>query len=310
MRMKAIVKWMLVLLILGSVACERSAEVAAPSEEVAQEKAPAEVEKPQRIVSLGGPITEIVYALGAGEEVVGVDITSTFPESAADVPRVGMFRSIAAEGVVSLTPTMVVGISGVGPDNAVEQIRAAGIDVEIFEEPHDFEQAKQRIEKVAAAIGRVEQAASVIEAMRGEYDQAVAIAGKSSAQPRVLFLYARGANTLLVGGKNTSSDTMITLAGGVNAVDFDGFKPLSAEGLIAAQPDYLLMAAGGVESLGADAIWKINGLEQTPAGQKKRLIAIDDSKLLGMGPRFGSALLEVATQLHASESPDEVVGER
>ncbi len=310
MRVKLIFKWTFLLIVLASVACDRpAADESNPGASVS-EKASADVEKPQRIVALGGPITEIVYALGAGQEVVGVDLTSTFPETANALPRLGMFRSIAAEGVLSLTPTMVLGIEGVGPDTSVEQIRAAGIDFEIFDEPKDFDQAKQRIEKVAQAIGRTKEAEAVIATMRAEYDQAIEIAKNSSVQPRVLFLYARGANTLLVGGKNTSAETMITLAGGVNAVDFEGFKPLSPEGLIAAKPDVLLMAEKGVESLGIDELWKLNGLEQTPAGRERRLISIDDAKLLGLGPRFGSALIEVATQLHEPKAADKVVGER
>lgn len=310
MQVKAILKWMILLVVLGSVACERTAEDASKNSENVSEHVSADVDKPQRIVALGGPITEIVYALGAGDEVVGVDITSTYPETVTALPRVGMFRSIAAEGVLSLTPTMVLGIEGVGPDTSVEQIRAAGIDVEIFDEPQNFEQATQRIQKVAKVIGRIKEAEAVIETMRFEYDQATEVAKKSSVQPRVLFLYARGANTLLVGGKNTSAETMITLAGGVNAVDFEGFKPLSPEGLIAASPDFLLMAEKGVESLGVDELWKLNGLDQTPAGRERRLISIDDAKLLGLGPRFGSALIEVATQLHEPKKSGDVVGER
>lgn len=310
MRVKAILKWMLLLVVLGSVACERTEKSEVSQEVSGEESRSVDVEKPQRIVALGGPITEIVYALGAGDEVVGADITSTYPESVTALPRVGMFRSLAAEGVLSLTPTMVLGIEGVGPDTSVEQIRAAGIDVEIFDEPKNFEQATQRIQKVAKVIGRTREAESVIETMRSEYDQATEIAQKSSVRPRVLFLYARGANTLLVGGKNTSAETMITLAGGVNAVDFEGFKPLSPEGLIAAKPDVLLMAEKGVESLGIDELWKLNGLDQTPAGRERRLISIDDAKLLGLGPRFGSALIEVATQLHESKKSGDVVGER
>ena len=214
MCVKPIVKWMLLLIVLGSVACERAVNEVNNDSERVSENVSADVTKPQRILLLGGPITEIVYALGAGDEVVGVDSTSTYPETVTALPRMGMFRNITAEGVLSLTPTMVLGIEGSGPDTSVEQIRAAGIDVTIFEEPQNFEQAKQRIEKVAKVIGRAKEAESVIETMRAEYDQATEVAKKSRVQPRVLFLYARGANTLLVGGKNTTAETMITLAGG------------------------------------------------------------------------------------------------
>src|SRR5690554_1264961 len=116
MQVKTIVTWMFLLIVLGSVACERPVEHENKDSKIVSEHVAADVEKPQRIVALGGPITEIVYALGAGEAVVGADITSTYPESVTALPRVGMYRSIAAEGVLSLTPTMVLGIEGVGPD--------------------------------------------------------------------------------------------------------------------------------------------------------------------------------------------------
>lgn len=310
MRSKLIVGLTIIGMVLGSMACERGGTNPAEQDASAAESAPAEVKKSQRIITLGGAMTEIAFALGAGDEVVGVDLTSSYPAAVEELTRVGMFRSIGAEGILSLTPTVVLGVEGVGPDNAVSQVRAAGIDVQVFEDPRDFEGARQRIEKVAEVLGRKDQAESVIAAMRTDYERAREIAASSSVQPRVLFLYARGANTLLVGGKNTSADSMIELAGGVNAVDFDGFKPLSPEGLIAAQPDVLLMAEKGVESLGVEELWKLNGLEQTPAGRERRLITIDDAKLLGLGPRFGSALVEVATQLHAADGSKDSVGER
>lgn len=246
----------------------------------------------QRIVTLGGPITEIVFALGGGEQVVALDASSEYPEEAMALPKLDYFRNVSAEGVLEQRPTLILASQGVGPRGVEELWKQAGVKVHIIDEPTTAEEAAQRIEKIAGILGREEAFPALQEALLGPVEEARIRAAALENRPRVLMLYARGAGTLMVGGKGTGAAEMIREAGGDLAVDFEGFRPLGAEGIIAARPDVVIMTKKGLESLGtAEQIWALDGMALTPAGENQRLLAVDDLPLLGYGPRMGEALL-------------------
>ncbi|RYE25552.1 MAG: hemin ABC transporter substrate-binding protein, partial [Sphingobacteriales bacterium] len=124
-------------------------------------------------------------------------------------------------------------------------------------------------------------------------------------QPNVLFIYARGAGTLMVAGDHTYPNSMIKLSGGKNAITgFEDFKPLTAEALVAANPDVILMFDSGLQSLGgADGLMQIPGLAQTNAGKKKQVIEMDGQYLTGFGPRTGEAIATLSKKLNEVSIP-------
>ena len=257
----------------------------------------------ERIVSLNGDITEIIFALGMGEYVVGVDSSATYPpERTKTLPNIGYQRRLSAEGILSLNPTLVIGDEAAGPPETLAQIRAAGVPLAITADPPSLDAPQQKIRFVAQALGipqRGERLAARVEAeIAAARDQARRIANP----PRVLFLYLRGTDVQQVAGRNTAVDVMIAAAGGINAATEAGiveFKPLSPEVVIAAQPDVLLVLDKGLESVGGvDGLLKIPGLADTPAGRQRRVIALDDLYLLGMGPRTGQALTDLTVAFY------------
>lgn len=255
----------------------------------------------ERIVSLGGALTELVYALGLGERLVGVDSSSVWPEAARALPQVGYQRKISAEGVIALAPSLVLHSDAAGPASALARLREAGITLAEFPDPRDVAGARARIEALAARLDRVEQGREMIAALDAELARLPTVADEQ--RPRVLFLYARGADTLLVAGRSTAAAAMIELAGGRNALELDDFRPLSAEAVLAAAPEVLLVTSRGLDSVGGSAgLLALPGIAQTPAGRNARILALDDLALLGFGPRTGTTLHELAAALH----PDEV----
>lgn len=122
----------------------------------------------------------------------------------------------------------------------------------------------------------------------------------------MLFIYARGQGTLNVAGRVTGADTIIKLAGAVNAVDgYTDYKPLTPEGAVAAAPDVILLMDKGLESIGGpEALWQLPGLAQTPAGRQKRVISLDGLMLLGFGPRLGQAALALNQALYTTSVVD------
>lgn len=258
------------------------------------------VEGQPRIVTIGGPVTEIVFALGHGAQVVGTDTSSTYPPEVSALPKVGSHQRVSAEAVLALRPTLVLA-SEQTPRSALEQIEAIGVPTAYVDEVTSADQVGARIRAVAVALGRGPEANEL--ALRAARELADARAPRVASAPRVLFIYARGASVVSVAGTETAAAAMIELAGGINAVtEFDGFRPLSAEAVVAARPDVLLMMPSGAESLdGDDGVFALPGVALTPAGKQRRLIEMDGQLLLGFGPRTGEAVRQLRAALSARD---------
>lgn len=256
-----------------------------------------------RIVSMGGPITEIVYALGLGDRIVGTDLSSLYPAEIQSKPRLGYFRQASAEGIVSVRPTLVIALDGLGPPAVADQVRAAGVSVYVLPEAETLEDAEARVEAIGRLLAVEDAAAELVRRMRSELAEATA--HRPAPGIRALFVYARGAGVVQVSGSQTAAETMMTLAGLENAIsEFEGFRPLTAEAVITAAPDVIVMPTRGMESLGGwEGLLKQPGLAQTPAGRNGRIIAVDDAILLGLGPRVGEGVRAMVASINAQFPP-------
>lgn len=252
-----------------------------------------------KIVSLHGTASEILVALGFEENLVGVDVSSTYPASLQDIPKVGHSRQIAAEGVLALGPDVVVGLETEVKPELAEQIRSAGVKLLLFEHEYSPEGAKQLIRTMADSLGRSEQGETVIAALEADLATADSVIAQTESKPNVLFIYARGAGTMMVAGEGTQLEKIIALAGGENAVNgFTDFKPLTTESLVAANPDVILLFDSGLSSLGGiDGLLEVQGIKETNAGKNRKVVEMDGQFLTGFGPRLGQAMAELATKI-------------
>lgn len=258
----------------------------------------------QRIISVGGALTELIYELGAQAELVGVDSTSLFPAAATKLPNVGYARTLAAEGLLSLAPTLVVATEEAGPPPVLRQLEAAKVPLHVLRAEHRFEGVVERAQKLGELLGRQTQAAALVQRLNTDWAasrQAVARVAAGHRAPRVLFILSNAANQARISGRGTAADAMIGYAGAVNALgDAEGYKLLSPEAAIAAAPDVILATSQGLEATGGvDGLLRLPGLAQTPAGQKRRVVALETMEMLGFGPRLPQALTRLATALHA-----------
>ena len=251
--------------------------------------------KPKRVVTLGAGVTETVFALGLGEVVVGVDVSSMHPAAALRKPKVGYIRMTSAEGIASLTPDLVLAGSTLGPATVKTQLKSAGIRLELVEKPKSIEGALARIRKIGALLNKEAVATQLITAINEQISTAKTHQ-TSKTKPRILFVFVHGGTSVNVAGTGTAADVMINAAGGVNAVSsFEGYKPITAEALLAARPDIVLATTRSLKAVGGEkGLWTTPGLALTPAGKNKKLVIIDDLKLLGFGPRTGEAILELS----------------
>ncbi|MFJ3043451.1 heme/hemin ABC transporter substrate-binding protein [Streptomyces tendae] len=259
----------------------------------------------ERIVPLSGSLSEIVFTLGLGDRVVARDVTATF-EQAAKLPVVTRGHDVSAESVLSLKPDLVLAETTSGPEEAVDQIRAAGVPVLFVEAAKGLDDVGPRIEAVADALGvpaagkeLTRRSERRIEAVRGDVPH--------GEEPRVAFLYLRGsASVYLIGGKDSGAGSLIEAAGAVDAGAASGldkdFTAITSEALVKAAPDAILVMSKGLESVGGvDGLVKIPGVAQTPAGMDRRIVSVEDGVLLNYGPRTDQVLKSVVAQLYGED---------
>ena len=268
----------------------------------------------ERIISLNGSSTEILFALGVGANVVGCDASSTYPKHVKEIlPSVGYQYQLNAEGILSLRPTLVIGRADVKPPQVIEQLQMAGVTVLLFKEPRTFDEAKQRLSTIGKAVGRQERATSLISALEKDIEtlKSKINARQGHAKLKALSLYLRGPQTAFVLGRDSGPGAMLEIAGATNAAGkITGTKPMTAEAVIAAQPDVYVLFESGLKSIGGvEGLLKVPGLAQTPAGRNKRVVAMDGLYLSGFGPRCGKAALDLFRGIYESKGPFLAKGE-
>lgn len=252
-----------------------------------------------RIVSVNGTVSEVLAALGMAEQIVGTDVTSTYPESLQNKPKVGHNRNLSLEGILSLEPDMLVGTPSDIKPEAIKQLSQAGIAIKLFEQDYTPDGTKQLMREIADSLGKTEQGDAIVQKLDEELRDVSAYAG-ATPKPRVLFIYARGAGTMMVGGTGTPIDEMITLAGGENvAKDLQEYKPLTPEALVKYNPDVILLFDTGMSSLGnMDGVLTVKGVSETNAGKNKKIVEMDGQLLSGFGPRLAVAIDELYHKIH------------
>lgn len=261
---------------------------------------PFTVKDTSRVITLGGPVTEIVYALGAGKSVIATDVSSYYPEAITKLPKIGYQRTLTAEGIISLKPSLVIATTEAGPPTTFAQLRAAGIPVLILPVEYTPAGTKAKISAIGKVFGKEAKANEINTLLERDTAKAAALFSRFKSKPKVMFIYARGPQGAQISGTGTSADAMITLAGGTNAFSSaQGYKPLTPEAAVSADPDVILMLSGGLESVGGmDGLLKLPGIAQTKAAKNRAIIALDDLYLLGFGPRLGRAAYDLALKLH------------
>lgn len=252
-----------------------------------------------RIVTLGGAITETVYALGYGDQLIASDQSSTYPEEVFRKPRLTVFRTSTPESILSLNPSLILTTEGIRPLSVPTQLRNAGVPTLLLKEAKTPEEAAERMRKIGHVLGEEKKAEEIVRSMFEDLDRAYALQKELPRKPRVLFVYTRGAYMVNVTGSGTSADAVIRLAGGINVVDqFEGYRPLTAEAVVTSAPDLILVPEFGLEMLGGMAAFLNQpGISLTPAAKNGHILAIDDAMLLSFGPRLGEGVYQLTSEM-------------
>lgn len=248
-------------------------------------------EPAKRIVAAGGVITEIIYALGRQDLLVGVDSTSQFPPQALkERPDIGYVRALSPEGILSLGPDHVLAVEGAGPPDTLRLIREAKIAITTL--PEDLSEAGVlgRIRMIGAMTGTSPPAELLATSVATRFATLAEDRARIPRARRVLFVLSMQNGRVLAGGRNTSAAAIIELAGGINAAGaVEGFKPLSDEGVIAAAPDIIVMMQRGNHAAKPEEVFAHPAFQAIPAARTRALISMDGLYLLGFGPRTPDA---------------------
>ncbi|MFP4644713.1 MAG: hemin ABC transporter substrate-binding protein, partial [Spirochaetales bacterium] len=188
-----------------------------------------------------------------------------------------------------------------GPPEVIDQIEEAGVPVFMVPEEDTVDGAFEKIRTIGAILGAEREADEIVDGIETDIEEARERAGEFSADDpvRVLFVYARGSGSVNASGHGTAAHAMIELAGAENAVDgYDGFRSLTPESAVEAEPDVLLFMDSGLASLGGEeGLSEIESLRLTPAYEEDRIASMDGTYLLGFGPRLGEAVGDLVVEL-------------
>lgn len=277
---------------------------------------PARAADTSRIVSIGGAVTEILYALGHDKEIVGVDTTSLYPPRAMkEKANVGYMRQLSAEGVLGLSPSLVIAIAGAGPKETMNVLEAAKVPMVIVPDSFSEQGIVEKISVIAGAVGATERAKCLTARVHDDLAALAALrAGIGDKKKRVLFVLSFVNGRAMASGTGTAADGIIKLAGATNVIgEYEGYKQLTDEAVIAAKPDVILsIQRGGPGVLDAATVFTQPAFAVTPAAAKKSFVSMEGLYLLGFGPRTASAARDLATTLYpdlkAATLPSERAG--
>lgn len=265
------------------------------------QKDQTQTEGKQRIVCVAKQLTELIFALGAGDQLVGIDLSSTYPPATQKITKVGYHRMLNAEGIIALKPTVVYHDGNVAPEAVMEQLKKVGVPMKVFPDAHTIPEVKALFDSLAAQFGAQKQADSLKTKLDTDLAKAAEDVKQYKTTPKIAIIhFGRVINNYLVIGKAGTTSYMLDLAGGKNVMDtLKGMKPLSPEIISKAQPDIILVTDFGYDRLGnADKLATLPGIALTPAGKNKKIYRIEEHDLIYLGPRTGENVQMLMKLIH------------
>lgn len=262
-----------------------------------------EITDVSRIVTLSGDFSEIVWDLGLGDNLVGVDLSSVYPKEEMRLkPKVGVEFHLLAEPILALQPTLVIGDVDASPAAVIEQVRGAGVPVVVFPRFEGLTGPGLKIRAVAAVLGLDEAGGVLASGVEEEIAAAVALAATTTGRPRVAVVYVATEDTILLLAGNTVFSGVLDSLGAVDVgpgAGADGFVPFTPEAIVASAPEVIITAERGFEGLGGlEGFLALPGIAQTPAGRDGKVLVYEDLYLLGLGPRTGMLAADLVRDLH------------
>ncbi len=262
----------------------------------------------ERIVCISKQYTEIIYALGAEQDLVAVDISSVYPPQVKKLPTVGYHRALSLEGVLAANPTLIFrgGKKNMGPEHVSKQLEDLKIPMKDFEsKSNDIESTKQLIREMGQYFHKEGRADTLCQKLDTDMNVALEAAKQYTDVPNVLVIhFGQASNIYMVMSQKSTAGKMIEWAGGNMCIkDTTGMKQLSAEAVTKSDPDVILLTDFGYDRLGTpEKIKELPGVSLTKAFKNNRIYRIEENNLVYLGPRTGENTVKLQKLIHQNET--------
>jgi iron complex transport system substrate-binding protein len=260
---------------------------------------------PQRIVSLTPSVTEILFALGAGDEVVGVSQYSDYPPAATRLPQVGSFLTPNLEAIIALRPTLVIGIGLSSEMRQIRALRETGCSILTIRDD-SLAEIEESIREVGRKTDRADAARALLESLNAQIDE---VRARVSKLPGVRVLMLVGHEPLIAVGPGTFLNDLLKLSNADNIADSlnQQWPKLSIEYIIAMKPQVILDGQMGSDPGAPAQFWQ--KYSTIPAVQNHRVYGYPSDRILHAGPRIGTSLEMLAAMIHPGAFPASPRGE-
>ncbi len=255
-----------------------------------------------RIVSLSKHLTEMLFALGKGHNIVACDLTSSYPDSAKLLPTVGYHRALNPEGIISMKPEIVIHSNDIGPASVLPQLEKIGLNIKSFSSANNLDSAKLLLSALGNYFGATKAADSLNRQLDADMEKVAESRKVLKDSPTVMIIHYGQANNVyfVMSGRKGAGDKMIDLAGAkVANYDAKGARQISAEAVALANPDIIIATDYGFDKMGSAEKFKtIPGVALTNAAKNNRIIRFEEHDLVYFGPRSGQNILKLMGLLH------------
>ena len=260
----------------------------------------ASAQQEMRIVSAGGSITEILYALGMASQIVATDTSSSFPQAVKNLPKVGYYRQLSTEGVLKMMPTHVFAVKGVGPEAVLKQLKIMGVSLHVFEHDSSVKGLQQLVAQIGERVGRESSA----QQLNAQIQQQLAVLPTINKAHKPIFLMSVNERGLMAAGSNTVPDllfNMLTL--GNPFASFDGFKPISTESLLASGASMIFLPQHQTRGMSVHSLCQLPALSSWAKIYGCNVHIVDSLLFLGLTPRLPEAAKQIAQTINAASAP-------
>jgi iron complex transport system substrate-binding protein len=257
--------------------------------------------KPEKIISLIPSNTEVVYALGNGEAVVGVTDFDNYPEEAMAKEKIGGME-FNIEKMISLKPDLVLAHESTAESAkaGLQQLKDAGIQVVVVNDAQSFDAVYESIEMIGKAIGEQEKAVELVDDMKNRFaklkKQAESI---QEDQQKTVFVEVSPAPEIYAAGKNTFIDEMLTLIGAKNAIsDMEGWPKVDQEAIVERNPDVVVTTYGYYSEKPVEQVLGRQGWNNVKAVKDKQVFDVHSDLVTRSGPRLAEGAEELAKAIY------------
>lgn len=255
----------------------------------------------RRIITIGGSVTEIVFELGIGNQVVAVDQSSISPEKVTKLPQVGYIRMISSEGILSLNPDIILTTTDIGPQKVVDQLKKSGVDLYIYDSAYNLDGIIALVENISNDLDLKSKGVEIIQNIEKNNQKVEKIKNNLTQNSKMVFFMNPSIGSFTAAGENTKANYLIQYLGGENIFSnqFKKYSKVTKENIINLNPDIIL--AGSTRNNNEEEILSLfyekDEFNSINAVENKNVIFINMGKYLTYGSKFSQNVYELLNQI-------------